>query len=80
MVRSEDFKNILGEEYVQPALKGHFVEVHIPEFAKKFHVTGSMSETGLELSHSFVKNCRVFPGNYMEQIFHKNVLFTSDIL
>jgi hypothetical protein len=38
--KSEKLKTALGKDYVNPALKGHYVEVHLPEFAKQFHLTG----------------------------------------
>jgi hypothetical protein len=71
---------VVGDEYVSMALKGHYLEVHIPEFAEKYHITGSMSESGLELTHHDVNVARVCPNEWMEQQFHKNVLRTSDIL
>ena len=79
-VKGEEFKTIVKNEYVAPALKKHYLEVHIPEFAAKYHLTGSMSESGLELTHHNVNSARVCSSDWLEQQFYKNILRTSDIL
>ena len=80
LVKDKDFKELLGEDYVGSSLKEHYLEVHIPEFAKQFYLTGSMSESGLELTHHDVKTALVNPKNWIKDQFFKNTLATSDIL
>ena len=31
---------MLGDEYVVLSIKGHYLEVYIPQFAYKWHLTG----------------------------------------
>lgn len=78
--KSDDFKTAMGSCYKNLALKGHWVEVHIPEFIQMWGISGSLSESSLELAHHSINKTRVFPAAWMTQQFHKNVLRTSGII
>ena len=60
LTKGENFKKKLGGNYESPALKGHWIEVEIPDFVEQYNVCGSFGESSLERTHHTVNITKVF--------------------